>query len=131
MNISQRQKIDQEGYGYLYLYKQMLSLFPRRNDCSSKEDLEEVLPELKAFGINSKKDLRLFLKRNRKWLIMVDKEPMDLLHQKIYREDIGDRDFLDSMRRQYWFCYPALVRNALEKEFGKEYEEYSKKRDEI
>jgi len=131
MNISQRQKIDQEEYGYLYLYKQMSSLFPRRNDCASKEDLEEVLPELKAFGINSKKDLSLFLKRNRKWLIMIDKEPMDLLHQKIYREGIGDREFLDSMRRQYWFCYPALVRNALEKEFGKEYEKYSKKRDEI
>ena len=108
----------------------MRSLFPRKNDCASEAALQEVLPELKAFKINSKKELRLFLKRNRSWLLAIDKEPMDLLHQRIYREDIGDKEFFDSIRRQYWFCYPALIRNALEREFGEEYEQYSKKRDE-
>ena len=131
MHSNRRKSIDLENYDYSYLYKVMCKLFPRKNDCASKKDLEELLPELSAFGFNSKKDLRLFLKRNRKWLLKIDKEPMDLLHQKIYREDIGDKEFIDAIRRQYWFCYPALIRNALEKEFGEEYEKYSRKRDEI
>ena len=131
MNFNRRKTIDLEGYDYSYLYKIMTKLFPRKNDCASTEDLKELLPELKAFGFKSKKGLRLFLKRNRKWLLKIDKEPMDLLHQRIYREDIGDKEFFDSMRKQYWFCYPALIRNALEKEFGEKYEKYSRKRDEI
>lgn len=131
MNTTKRQRIDLESIDYSYLYKTMRSLFPCKNDCASKSDLEEALVELKTFGINSKKELKLFLKRHRKWLLAVDKEPMDLMHQRIYREDIGDEEFLDAMRRQYWFCYPALIRNALEKEFGEKYDEFARKRDEI
>jgi len=109
----------------------MRSLFPNKNDCASKEDLVEVLHELKVFNIITKKQLRLFLKRNRKWLLIVDQEPLDQLHRRIYREDIGDEKFLDAIRRQYWFCYPALIRNALEKECGESYGKYSSKRDKI
>ena len=109
----------------------MRSLFPKKNDCASEFDLAEVAEELKQFGIVSKKQLRLFLKKYRRWLLEIDKEPVDMRHQRLYREWLGDDEFLDAMRRQYWFCYPALIRNAMEIEFGEEYEKFANERDKI
>ena len=128
---SKRQILDLEEFDFSYLYKSMRSLFPRNNDCASKEDLVEVFHELKTFNIITKKQLRLFLKRNRRWLLIVDQEPLDQIHRQIYREDLGDEKFSDAIRRQYWFCYPALIRNALKRECGESYEKYSNKRDKI
>ena len=131
MHINRRVAIDAEEFDLHYLQKTMRSLFPKKNDCAGKPDLEEALVELKQFGIATKKQLRLFLKKHRRWLLNIDKGPMDLVHQRLYREDLGDKEFLDAMRRQYWFCYPALIRNAMEVEFGEEYEQFASKRDEI
>jgi hypothetical protein len=54
---------------------------------------------------------------------------MDSRNKAVYREWLGEEAFLDCMRRQYWFCYPAMVRIALELEFGQTYEEFSRERD--
>ena len=35
------------------------------------------------------------------------------------------------MRRNYWFAYPAILRLALELEFGEEYDKYANERDSI
>ena len=129
--INKRQKIDKEEFDLEYLHKVMRSLFPKRNDCASRDDLEEVFQELKLFEIKNKKQVRLFLKKYRRWLITIDKEPMDATHQRIYREDLGDEEFYDCMRRQYWFCYPAFIRNAMEVEFGEKYDKFSSERDKI
>lgn len=131
IHINKRLIIEQEEFDLQHLHKTMKSLFPKRNDCASMNQLEDVFLELKQFGINTKKQLRLFLKKYRRWLLIIDKEPLDLMHQRIYREDLGDEEFLDAMRRQYWFCYPALIRNAMEREFGEKYEKFARERDEI
>jgi hypothetical protein len=129
--INKRKQLDGEPIDQDYARKLMLSLFPKRNDCASSSDLEETVEELRKFGITTKKQLRLFLKRYRRWLLEVEREPLDTVHQNLYREWYGEKEYLDCIRRQYWFCYPALIRNALEKEFGERYEQYAAQRDQI
>jgi hypothetical protein len=130
-HTNKREQIDHEEFFVNDLQKLMTNLFPKKNDCAPISDLEEVLQELKEFDIRNKKQIRIFLKKYRKWLIEVDQEPMDSMHQRLYSKEIGDEEFNDSMRRQYWFCYPAFIRNAMEVEFGDKYEKYSNERDEI
>ncbi len=129
--MNRRKIIDQEELDVSYLYKVACSLFPKRNDCASINELEEVVGELKRFSIKTKLQTRLFLKKHRRQLLDIDKEPLDGIHQRIYREELGGEEFSDSIRRQYWFCYPALIRTAMEIEFGREYEEFSNERDGI
>jgi hypothetical protein len=129
--MNKRKAIDQEEFDLKYLQKVMRTLFPKRNDCASMQDLEEVVGELKHFSSVTKLQVRLFLKKYRRQLLDIDKSPLDSCHQRIYREDLGDEQFLDAMRRQYWFCYPAIIRIAMEINFGDEYEKYSNERDGI
>ena len=131
MPMNRRKVLDQQEFDLQYLWKTMRALFPKKNDCASLEDLAEVVDELKRFSIVSRLQLRLLLKKHRRQLLDIDKEPLDACHQRLYREDLGDEEYLDAIRRQYWFCYPALVRNALEIEFGREYEEFARKRDAV
>lgn len=129
--MKRRRAIDQEEFDHSYLQKMMRNLFPKRNDCASAKELEEVVAELKQFSITTKLQVRLFLKRHRQQLLDIDKEPLDAFHQKLYREEIGEEKYHDMMRRQYWFCYPGLIRTAMEIEFKKEYENFSNERDGI
>jgi hypothetical protein len=129
--VSRRKEIDQQEFDLVYLQKMMRSLFPKRNDCASARDLDEVVVELKRFSIVTKLEVRLFLKKYRRQLLDIDKEPLDSYHQKLYRDDLGEEGYLDTVRRQYWFCYPALIRTAMEIEFGAEYDSFSNERDGI
>ncbi len=117
--------IKTETYDVTYLYEQMKLIFPEKNDCASLDDLEETLSELKHFGIKSKQDVLTFLEKHKDWLIEVDQEEMDERHHKLYREELGDEVYFDSINNRYWFCYPAFIRNALEKEFGDKYEKFA------
>ncbi len=121
--------IDKEEFDVNYLYKIMRSLFPKKNDCGTFEQLAEVATELKQFSICTKLEVRLFLKKYRRKLLEIDKQPLDLCHQKIYREMMGEEVYNDAIRRQYWFCYPALIRTAMEIEFGQQYEQFTRQRD--
>ena len=58
--MNQRKVIEQEEFDLKYLQKMMRNLFPKRNDCASLEDLEEVLGELKQFSITTKLKLGYF-----------------------------------------------------------------------
>ncbi len=42
----------------------------------------------------------------------------------MFAEEYGEEFIRDAERRQYWFAYPALVRTAVEMEFGEEAEVY-------
>jgi len=123
--------IDQEEFDLAYLQKIMRKLFPKKNDCAAIEDLEEVVTELKKFSVITKRQIRLFLKKHRRQLLDIDKEPLDSCHQRLYREDLGDEEYLDAIRRQYWFCYPALVRTAMEIEYKDLYAQFGSERDRI
>ncbi len=127
--MGRRAEIDSKECDLAYLYKVMRSLFPKKNDCASLSELEEVVSELKYFSLTTQLQVRLFLKKYRRKLLDIDKEPLDRYHQTLYREDLGDKEYLDAIRRQYWFCYPALIRTALEIEFGDAYGQFARKRD--
>lgn len=65
-HCKKRQKIDNEKFDLDYLHKLVRSLFPKRNDCASQNDLKEAFRELKLFGIKNKKQVSLFLKKHSK-----------------------------------------------------------------
>ncbi|WP_255991976.1 hypothetical protein [Chitinolyticbacter albus] len=79
---------------------------------------EELLPELYRFGICTRSDLQRLLKKHRRALLTDDRSPLKLYEQRHFASVFGEDFVRDAVRRQYWFAYPALVRNALESEFG-------------
>jgi hypothetical protein len=131
MKPNRRSEIDAEEFDLKYLQKMMRNLFPKKNDCCPLSELAEVVGELKTFSIRTKLQVRLFLKKHRRVLLEVEAAPLDKINQRIYREDMGDTEYLDRVRRQYWYCYPGLVRTAMEVEFGQTYEDFARKRDAI
>jgi len=131
MHINKRKKIDDESFDFVYLQKLMRSLFSKHNDYASIDDLKEVTDELHLFGVLTKKQLRLFLKKHRKGLIEFDKERLSPFLRKEYQQDIGKKQFEYMLRRRFLFSYAALIRTAMEVEFGDEYEQFTYKRDGI
>jgi hypothetical protein len=132
MKKHSRKTIDQKTLDEALVYKNLRSLLPKVNDyAKSESNYTEELNELFDFNIKTNKDLRLLLKKHRKQLIMIDRSPMDTYHKNMYRQEMGSEIFNDHMRRNYWFAYPALLRIAMELEFGKTYEDYANKRDHI
>ncbi|GAA6152162.1 hypothetical protein NBRC116587_15810 [Pseudoteredinibacter isoporae] len=63
--MSRRKEIDKEEFDLTYLYKVMRSLFPKKNDIASMEELNETVGELKKFSILAKCEVRMFLKKHR------------------------------------------------------------------
>ncbi len=132
MKHSARFEIDQKELDEALVYKNLRCLFPKVNDyAASDSGYSEELGELRYFGINTNKQLRLLLKKHRQQIITIDRSPIDAYHQKMYAEEMGAKNFNDHMRRQYWFAYPAFLRIALELEFGEKYELYANERDGI
>jgi hypothetical protein len=97
----------------------MRSLFPKRNDYVTDPALfEELPPELHAFGIRTRGDLHRFMARHRRALRIEDCSRLTRREQRHYAEMFGSDFVRDAVRRHYWFAYPALIRNALAREFG-------------
>jgi hypothetical protein len=67
--------------------------------------------------------------RHRRAAIAVDQEPLSPIDEKIYRRESGDAYVKERLRRRYWFSWEALVRFALEFEFGQKYTEFARQRD--
>jgi hypothetical protein len=103
---------------------------PRRNDFGVI-NYAELVAEARRFGVNTRAQFRRLLLRHRRALIDVDREPLDAVHQRIYRSDLGDEQFLDLIRRQRWFSWEALTRFALEFEFGDDYRRFANERDKL
>lgn len=97
----------------------MRGLFPKRNDYVTDPALfEELLPELHAFGIRTRGDLHRLMARHRRALRIEDRSRLTRREQRACAEMFGIDFVRDAVRRHYWFAYPALIRNALEREFG-------------
>lgn len=129
MRVNARRLVDDRKLDEDLLYKNLRAVLPRLNDYAKSETgYQEELQELHDFGVCSNKQLRLLLKKHRRKLISIDKSPMDIAHRRMYKEEM--REMFDYLaRRNIWFAYPALLRIALELEFGSKYEDYAVKRD--
>jgi hypothetical protein len=91
----------------------------------------DELQELRDFAIKTKKDLRILLQKHRREILEIDCSPIDPYHQRLWREQLGEKEYARLKRQRIWFTYPGLLRLALDLEFGEKYEKYSDKRDGI
>ncbi|MEK8034913.1 hypothetical protein AACH06_29205 [Ideonella sp. DXS29W] len=101
------------------LRKTLRTLFSPRNDYGDL-DFGELSQELERFGITTQAKFSLLMKRHRRRLIELDRRRLSAQEVKFYSAEIGKEFVKDAIRRQYWFAFPALVRSALELEFGEE-----------
>ena len=114
---STRQRLAQRCLDELSLRKEMLSLFPRRNDYGPLA-ADELISELKVFGVVTVLQFRKLMKRHRRALITIDRSPMSVNAIRYASESFGQEFVKDAISRQYWFAFPALIRIAMELEFG-------------
>jgi hypothetical protein len=99
--------------------KLMRAIYPRRNDyVTDMTQFEELLPELASFGVRTRGAFQRLMTKHRRALLADDRSPLTPWEQQHYKSMFDPAFVADAVRRQYWFAYPALVRCALESEFG-------------
>ncbi len=102
--------------------------FPQKND-DFPSSYEEELSELNRFGISTAAQLRDLLSKQSAKVMEIDASPMSQQDIVLAKIDLGDEFVTKRLESGYWFAYPALLRLALELEFGVEYRKYSDERD--
>lgn len=101
------------------IHHHMSRLFPRRNDYGDAS-FDALVPELARFGIETGGEFIKLMKRHRRQLRAIDSERLTPWEIQHFAESFGEAFVKDAVRRCYWFAYPALVRVAMEMEFGEE-----------
>lgn len=84
----------------------------------------ELLAEALDFGVTTHGAFRQLMLRHRRTAIWIDQEPLDELNQRLYRNLLGDADYVERIRLQRWFTWAGLTRLVFELEFGEAYNEY-------
>jgi hypothetical protein len=112
------------------VHKALRRFFPEKNDDFPSDYVEE-LAELRAFGITTEEQLDEMLHRRVEEVMEIDRSPMSESDIRMHSRDSGEEFVAKRVRDGFWFSYPALLRIALELEFGKSYEEYAERRDGI
>lgn len=112
------------------IYAILSQTLPEQNDFY-ENDYSEELQELLDFGIETKLSLLDLIVKQRETLLEIDAEELDDFHIKTYKEEFGEDYVNERIKNKFWFSYTALLRIALELEFGEKYIEYSDKRDGI
>ena len=120
--ISARKRIHQRPLTAASIHAVLSKIFPRRND-HGNAPYDELVTELSAVGIGNVGDFRRLMIKHRIALLRVDRDRLSPWEQRHYCEMFGEDFVKDAVRRQYWFAFPALVRIAMEMEFGVEAEE--------
>jgi hypothetical protein len=128
--VSKRSELDLLAIDASYLHKLMRSLFSKANDYGPFSG-EELIEELRRFGVRSRKQTRLLLKKHRRALIDIDRSSIDTNQTHIQAQLFGDQFVAMFRRTGVWFAYPALVRLTLELEFGERYRSFADERDAV
>jgi len=112
------------------VYEALKQVFPAQNDdyeCSYTEELQE----LNDFGISTEEQLLNLLRKRKGAVMEIDRSPMNQAEIQMHSADGKEEFSAARIRKGYWFSYPALLRIALELEFGEAYIKYGKRRDGI
>jgi len=112
------------------VYEALKRFFPAKND-DFQSDYVEEFAELHDFHIDSEEQLSELLRRRVGQVMEIDRSPMDEYMVRYYAHEFGTESVARRLREGYWFSYPALLRVALELEFGEAYRQYANKRDGI
>jgi hypothetical protein len=126
--MNKRSQLDRLRIDGQHLYALMRRLFPKENDHSSF-DGAELVQEFHYFGVHTRKQARRLLKRHRRSVIDIDREPFDELNERIFSTEFGEARMWDFKRRRAWFTYAGLARIALELEFEDAYRRFADERD--
>jgi hypothetical protein len=110
------------------LAKALLRLLPRLNN-HCPINYAELLQELRHLGIQNRWQLRKLILKNIREAIQIDREPLDEVNARMYRQELGDKEFLFLERRRIFFGWEGLMRVILELEFGDQYRQFAEKRD--
>jgi hypothetical protein len=110
------------------VYDVLKPFFPTKNDNVEWGYVDE-LKELNHFGIKTESQLADLLQKRVAEVMEIDRSPMTEFDIRMHTEAEGAESVGKRLRDGFWFSYPALLRIALELEFGKAYEEYADKRD--
>lgn len=99
------------------VHKIAASLLPRRNDYGNNT-YDDLVVELANFRIGTRGAFMRLMKRHRKQLLQIDRDPLLPWEVNFFSQEFGEAFVRDALRRQYWFALPAMIRTALELEFG-------------
>ncbi len=114
---SARQVRESQSLTAALVHKIAASLLPKRNDYGIN-NYDELVDELAQFGITSRGAFSRLMKRHRRELLNIDRDWLEPWEVKFFSEEFGEAFVKDAIRRQYWFALPAMIRNALELEYG-------------
>ena len=113
------------------IYPTIKAILPERNNfypCSYREEYEELL----EFGIDSIEKLKNLLNSHFDAIMKLDSEvEVDDTTFDYFCEELGKKVVEERLENRYWYSWPALIRLALEEEFGEKYVEYAFNRDGI
>jgi hypothetical protein len=128
MFVSARNQIFSSNLTEKGVARVIASVLPRRNNFGDI-NYSELLGEATYFDVRTFGALRKLLLKHRKQILQIDREPLDDLQAKIYSSFMGEAKVRDLLRRQLWYSWEALMRIALELEFGTRYEAFANLRD--
>jgi len=112
------------------VFDELARILPKRNRYGPINACE-LVGEAGDFGVVTRGAFRKLILRHRKRLLEIDRAPLDPIELRIFSEDYGVDVVREFQRRQYWYIWEAMVRQALELEFGERYEAYARIRDAI
>lgn len=126
--ISNFKRIDDMVLDHKDIHEILTQLLPAQNDFH-KSDYFEELGELIDFKIYTKALLFDLVSKHREKLLEIDAEELDDFHVKYYSHLYGEDYVKNRIENKFWFSYPALLRIALELEFGEKYSEYANQKE--
>jgi hypothetical protein len=104
------------------------SLLPRKNNFATV-NYSQAACGTAAFRCVQRRQLRKLVVKNIRAAVRIDREPLDAMNARIYRNDLGSEQYRFLERRQIFFAWEGLMRVILELEVGDRYREFSVKRD--
>ncbi len=113
------------------IYPIIKSIFPAQNDffpCSYSEEFSDLL----EFKIDSKEKLTDLLNKHYDTVMKEDSAvEVDEATYDYFCDELGKKIVDERIEAGFWYSFPALLRLALENEFGEAYLEFAYKRDGI
>jgi hypothetical protein len=103
-------------------------LLPRASNYRS-DNYDELLGELRHFGVLTKRQLRSLVLKYRHEAMRIDRAPLDALNLRIFRKEWGDTEVAERLRTGTWFTWAGLIHIILELKFGDSYRQFANERD--
>ncbi len=126
-HLSARKRIAKAPLTAAGIASTLKATLPRRNNYAPI-NYAELLQELDHFGVRSRMQFRGLMLRHRRSVIAADRGPFEPRSVVAMRAELGDGVFSDYVRRQIFWTWEGLTREAMRLEFGERYAHYLRQR---